>query len=97
MYALCRINALVSAYEVCVCEWRGAPCTHSTFIEMAPRPVSVAGPMELLPPHTQADLGMGGQLMGRELGPRDHVTCHMIAWPSHVTIPGQRGGGPTAS
>ena len=26
MYALCR-NALVPAYEVCVCEWRGASCT----------------------------------------------------------------------
>ena len=27
MYALCRINAQIPAYEVCVCEWRGAPCT----------------------------------------------------------------------
>ena len=60
---------------------------------MAPRPVSVAGPMELPPPHTQAVLGVGGQLRERELGPRDHVTCHVIARPSHVTIPGRRGGG----
>ena len=32
----------------------------------------------------------------RELGPRDHVTCYVIARPGHVTIPGRRGGGPTA-
>ena len=48
-------------------------------------------------PHTQADLGVGGHVRERELGPRDHVTCYIIAQPSHVTIPRQRGGGPTGS
>ena len=63
---------------------------------MAPRPVSVVGPTELPPPlpHTQADLGVGGQLRERELGPRDHVTCYVIAQPGHVTILGRRGGDP---
>ena len=41
-----RVLSLVPAYEVCVCKWAGAPCTHSTFIEMAPGPVCVAGTME---------------------------------------------------
>ena len=59
MYARRRVLSLVPAYEVCVCEWGGAPCTHSSFIEMVPRPVRVAGPMEIPPPHTQADLGVG--------------------------------------
>ena len=49
--------------------------------------------METPPPHTQADLGVGGQLRERELGPHDHMTCHVIAWPGHETIPGRRGGG----
>ena len=49
------------------------------------------------PPHTQADLGVGGNVRERELDPRDHVTCYVIAWPGHMTIPRRRGGGPTAS
>ena len=36
MYARRRVLSLVPAYEVCVCEWGGAPCTQSSFIEMAP-------------------------------------------------------------
>ena len=48
-------------------------------IEMAPTGRNIQwGPRRPLPPHTQADLGVGGQLRERELG--------------HVTIPGQRGG-----
>jgi len=31
MYARRRVLSLVPAYEVCVCKWVGAPCTHSTF------------------------------------------------------------------
>ena len=49
------------------------------------------------PPNTQADLGVGGHVRERELGQRDHVTCYVIAWACHVTIPGQREGGPTMS
>ena len=45
------------------------------------------------PPHTQADLGVGGQERERELGPHDLVTCYVIVRPCQVTIPGQRGGG----
>ena len=45
------------------------------------------------PPHTQADLRVGGRIRESELGPRDHVTCYVIAQPCHVTIPGRRGGG----
>ena len=44
-------------------------------------------------PHTQADLGVGGRVRERELGPRDQVT-YVIERPCHVTISGQRGGGP---
>ena len=36
--APCHMNALVPAYEICVSEWGGAPCTQSSFIEMAPGP-----------------------------------------------------------
>ena len=49
------------------------------------------------PRHTQADLGVGGHVRERELSPRDHVTCYVIARPCHVTISGRSGGGPTAS
>ena len=45
-------------------------------------------------PHTQADLGVGGHVRERELGPRDHMTCYVITRPCHVTIPGRRGGDP---
>ena len=45
------------------------------------------------PPHTQADLGVGGRVRERELCPRDHMTCYVIVRPCHVTIPGQREGG----
>jgi len=45
------------------------------------------------PPHTQADLGVGGRVRERELGPRDHVTSYVIARPCHVTVSGRRGGG----
>ena len=37
MYDRCRELSLVPAYVVSVCEWRGAPCTKSSFKEMAPR------------------------------------------------------------
>ena len=47
MYARRQVLSLIPAYEVCVCKWGGAPCTHSTFIEMAPGPVCVAGTMEI--------------------------------------------------
>ena len=46
MYARRRVLSLVPVYEVCVCKWGGAPCTHSTFIEMAPGYQCAAGPME---------------------------------------------------
>jgi len=36
---------------------------------------------------------VGGHVRERELGPRNHVTCYVIAWPGHVTIPGGEGGG----
>ena len=49
------------------------------------------------PLHTQAHLGVGGRIRERELGPRDHVTSYVIVRPCHVTVSGQRGGGPTAS
>ena len=48
------------------------------------------------PPHTQADLGMGGRVRERELGLRDHVTCYVITRPCHVTVSGRRGGGHTS-
>ena len=48
--------------------------------------------METPPPHTQAHLGVGVHLRERELGPRDHVTCYVIARSSQVAIPGWRGG-----
>ena len=96
MYDRRRELSLVPVYEICVCEWRGAPCTKSSFIEMAPRPRHTTGPTETPPPHTQADLGVGGRVRERELGPRDHVTCYVIARPCHVTISGRRGGGPTS-
>ena len=38
MYAHHRQLSLVPGYDICVCEWRGAPCTQSSFIEMAPGP-----------------------------------------------------------
>ena len=94
MYVRRRELSLVPAYEICVCEWRGAPCTKSSFIEMAPRPVCVAGPMETPPPHIQADLGVGGCVRERELGPRNHVTSYVIARPCHVNVSGRRGGDP---
>ena len=46
MYARRRVLSLVPSHEVCVCKWGGAPCTHSTFIEIAPGLVHIAGPME---------------------------------------------------
>ena len=103
LYNLWRFNSvphgrkkppLVPAYYVSVCKCGGAPCTHSTFIEMAPRPRHTAGPTETPPPHTQADLGVGGHVRERELGVRDHVTCYVIGPPCHVTISGRRGGDP---
>ena len=81
----------------CVCKWRGAPCTQSSFIVMAPGPRHTAGPTETPPPHTQADLGVGGHVRERELGPRNHVTCYFIAQPCHATLSGRRVGRPTAS
>ena len=48
------------------------------------------------PPY-YADLGVGGQLRERELGPCDHMTCRVITRPGHVTIPGRRGAGPIVS
>ena len=60
---------------------------------MAPRPRHTAGPTETLPPHTQAELGVGGHVRERELSPRNHLTCYVLACHSHVTIPGQRGEG----
>ena len=57
------------------------------------RAITYCGPMET-PPHKQADLGVGDSCCGRELGLSDHVTCHVIVLPGHVTIPGQRGGVP---
>ena len=57
------------------------------------RTVTYSGPTETPPPHTQADLGVGGHVRERELGPRDHMTCYVIARPCHVTIPGRRGRG----
>ena len=47
----------------------------------------------LSPPHTQADLGVGGHVRERALSPRDHVTKYVIAWPCHVTISRRRWGG----
>ena len=93
MYARRRVLSLVPAYEVCVCKWRGAPCTHSTFIEMAPGLWHTVGPMEIPPLHTQADGGVGGQLMRRELGRRDHVLGSRDHLTGHVTIIERRGGG----
>jgi len=58
------------------------------------RAVTYGGPTETPPPHTQADLGVGGRVRERELGTRDHVTCYVITRPCHVTIPGRRGGDP---
>jgi len=49
--------------------------------------------METPPPHTQADLGVGGHVRERELSPCDHMTCYVIAWPCHVTVSGRRGWG----
>ena len=46
MYACRWVLSPVPVYEVSVCKWGGAPCTHSTFTEMAPGPVRVAGTME---------------------------------------------------
>ena len=60
---------------------------------MAPGPRHTAGPTETPPPHTQAELGVGGHIRERELGLRDHVTCYVMARPGHVTIPKQRGEG----
>jgi len=60
---------------------------------MAPGPRHTAGSTETPPPHTQADLGVGGYIRMRELGPCDHVTSYVIARPGHVTIPGRRRGG----
>ena len=44
------------------------------------------------PPY-KADLGVGGHVRERELGPRNHVTSYVIARPCHVTISVRRGGG----
>ena len=93
MYACSQELSLVPAYEICVCEWKGAPCTKSSFIEMAPGPRHMAGPTETPTPPTQADLKVGGHERERELGLRDHVTCYVIARPGHVSKPGRRGGG----
>jgi len=46
MYACHRVLSLAPAFEVFVCKWRGAPCTHFTFMKMAPGPVCVTGPTE---------------------------------------------------
>ena len=46
------------------------------------------------PPYTGRS-GGGGRVRERELGPRDHVTCYVIAWPCHVTVSGRREGGGT--
>ena len=46
-----------------------------------------------LPPHIQAELGVGGHVRERELGLRNHVTCYVIARPCHVTISSGEGGG----
>ena len=54
----------------------------------------MAGPTENPPPHTQADLGVGGRVRERELRPRDHVTSYVITRPCHVTVSRQRGGDP---
>ena len=43
IYARRHVLSLVPAYEVCVCKWGGAPCTHSTFIEIAPGAVKYSG------------------------------------------------------
>ena len=61
---------------------------------MAPGPRHTAGPTETSPPHTQADLGVGGRVRERELGPCDHVTSYVIALPCHVTVSGWMGGDP---
>ena len=58
------------------------------------RAVTYSGPTETPPPHTQAELGVGGHIRERKLGPRDNVTCYVIAQPCHVTIFGWRGGDP---
>ena len=34
-----------------------------------------------------------GEALERELSPRDHVTCYVIARPCNVMIPRRRGGG----
>ena len=60
---------------------------------MAPGPRHTAGPTETPPPHTQADLGVGGPVRERELGPRDHLTSYVTSQPCHVTVYGRRGGG----
>ena len=135
MYARRQVLSLVPAYEVCVCKWEGTPCTYSTFLEMVPRPVCLAGPTERVsgkraerdagfppvsppppispciggsdpsPPKT-GQPGGGGTVdvstglyrrraHRRELGPRDHVTGHMIAWPKfspHQLSPTPRSG-----
>ena len=46
IYPRRRVLSLVPVYEVCDCKWGGAPCTRSTFLEIAPRPEHMAGPME---------------------------------------------------
>ena len=52
------------------------------------------GPWRPLPPiHRQIDLGVGGHVRERELGPRDHMTCYVMARPGHVITSGPRGGG----
>ena len=43
MYTCRRVLSLVPADEVCVRNWGGGLCTHSTFIDMVP---DTAGPME---------------------------------------------------
>jgi len=47
------------------------------------------------PPYTGRSGGGGTHKRERELGPRNHVTCYVIARPCHMTISGRReGGGP---
>jgi len=60
------------------------------------RAETYGGPTETPPPHTQAELGVGGHVRERELGLHDHVTFYVIARPCHVTVSRRRGGGPTS-
>ena len=55
----CELSLLL-AYKICVCEWRGAPCTQSSFIVMAPGPRHTAGPTETPPPPYTGRAGGGG-------------------------------------